>query len=96
MITSPVRTLDINLFFLDEIRGPDYTELGTDRVGNPPLASVEWHNTTYGIKASYQIINDLYTWFSFSSGNIRGDERWSPEYFFGDKKTVNAGVSFGF
>jgi hypothetical protein len=92
----PARALNINLYFLDEIRGPDYTELGTNRVGNPPLESVEWHNTSYGIKASFQIINDLFTWFSFSSGNIRGDQRWSPEYFFGDKKTVNAGVSFGF
>jgi len=92
----PIRALNINLYFLDEIRGPDYTELGTDRVGNPPLETVEWHNTSYGIRASYQVINDLVTWFSFSSGNIRGDQRWSPEYFFGDKKTLNAGVSFGF
>jgi len=92
----PVRTLDINLYFLDAIRGPDYTELGVNRVGNPPLASVKWHNTAYGLKASYQIINDLYTWFSFSSGYIRGDTRWSPEYFYGRKNTVNMGVSLGF
>jgi len=92
----PVRTLDINLYFLDAIRGPDYTELGVNRVGNPPLASVDWHNTTYGLKASYQVINDLYTWFSFSSGHITGDARWSPEYFYGWKNTLNLGVSFGF
>ena len=92
----PVRTLDVNLYFVDAIRGPDYTELGTNRVGNPPLASVQWHNTVYGIKAACQVINDLYTWFSFSSGNIRGDARWSPEYFFGKKNTVNLGVTFGF
>jgi hypothetical protein len=92
----PVRTLDINFCFLDAIRGPDYTELGVNRVGNPPLVSVQWHNTSYGLKASYQIINDLYTWFSFESGNIRGDTRWSPEYFFGRKNTLNLGVTFGF
>jgi len=92
----PVRTLDINLYFLDAIRGPDYTELGVNRVGNPPLAFTQWHNTSYGFKASYQIINDLYTWLSFSSGYIRGDTRWSPDYFFGRKNTVNAGMSFGF
>ncbi|MBK7627198.1 MAG: hypothetical protein IPJ16_08400 [Bacteroidales bacterium] len=68
----PLRTLDINLFFTDAIRGPDYTALGTDRLGNPPLASVEWHNTTYGLKASYQVINDLYTWVAASQSNIRG------------------------
>jgi hypothetical protein len=92
----PLRTLNINLSFIDAIRGPDYTELGTPRIGNPPLASVEWHNTSFGIKASYQVINDLYTWFSFTSSDISGDERWSPEYFYGEKRTLNMGVSFGF
>jgi hypothetical protein len=92
----PVRTLDVNLYFLDAIRGPDYTALGVNRVGNPPLASIDWHNTTYGMRASYQLINDLYMWVSFSIGNIRGDADWSSDYFFGKKNTVNAGVSFGF
>jgi hypothetical protein len=92
----PARTLNINLFFLDAIRGPDYTELGTDRLGNPPLASVQWHNTSFGLKASYQVVNDLYTWLSISSSHITGDERWSAEYYWGWKNTVNMGVSFGF
>jgi hypothetical protein len=92
----PVRTLDINLYFLDAIRGPDYTELGVNRIGNPPLASVQWHNTSFGLKASYQIVNDLYTWFSITSSHITGDARWSPEYFYGWKGTVNGGVTFGF
>jgi hypothetical protein len=92
----PARTLDITLYFLDAIRGPDYTELGVNRVGNPPLASVQWHNTAFGLKASYQIVNDLYSWFSITSGHITGDTRWSQEYFYGWKNTVNVGVSFGF
>jgi hypothetical protein len=93
---KPVRAMDINLFFIDAIRGPDYNELGGSRIGNPPLASIEWHNTVIGLKASYQVINDLYTWFSASSGNITGDERWSPEYFYGKKTTLNFGVTAGF
>jgi hypothetical protein len=92
----PLRTLDINLFFADAIRGPDYTALGTNRVGNPPMASVEWHNTSYGLKLSYQIINDLYTWASFASSNIRGNKDWTPEYFYGRNLVMNMGVSFGF
>lgn len=92
----PARTLDINIFLIDAIKGPDYTELGTDRLGNPPLSTVQWHNTTYGLKASYQVINDLFAWVSFSSGDLRGDARWSAAYFFGKKNTVNMGVSFGF
>lgn len=92
----PFRTLDINLYFIDAIRGPDYTELGTNRLGNPPLALVEWHNSTYGLKASYQIINDLYTWGSITFSDVSGDARWSPAYFYGHNSTINLGVSFGF
>jgi hypothetical protein len=93
---KPVRTLNIGMYFIDAIRGPDYTELGTDRVGNPPLASVEWRSTVFGLKASYQIINDLYTWLNFTSSNVTGDKRWSPDYFYGRKNTLNLGVTFGF
>ncbi len=92
----PVRTLDINLWFSDAIRGPDYTSLGTNRLGNPPLASAEWHNTAFGIKASYQVINDLYTWVAASQSNIRSSMVWEPEYFKGKKSTLNFGMTFGF
>ena len=93
---KPMRAMNITICFIDAIRGPDYTELGTDRVGNPPLASIEWHNTTVGWKASYQVINDIYTWFSASYSEISGDERWSPEYFYGYKTTLNIGATVGF
>jgi hypothetical protein len=92
----PIRTMDINLFFSDAVRGPDYTELGTPRVGNPPLVSINWHNTSFGIKGSYQIINDVYVWGSFIYSDISGDVRWSPEYFFGKKSTGNVGITIGF
>ena len=93
---KPMRTMDISIYFLDAVRGPDYTELGTNRVGNPPLATINWHNTTAGIKVSYQIINDVYAWGSFAYSNIRGDSRWSPDYFFGKRNTLNLGITLGF
>ena len=93
---KPIRTMNINIFLIDAIRGPDYTELGTDRVGNPPLETIEWHNTAYGLKASYQVINDLYVWVAASYSDIRGDKRWSADYFYGKKTTLNAGVTVGF
>ena len=92
----PLRTMKAGIYFIDAIRGPDYTELGTPRVGNPPLASVEWHNSVFGVRGSYQIINDLYTWIDLSIGNMTGDRRWGPEYFFGRKTTLNIGGTFGF
>ena len=92
----PLCNLDIIFYFSDAIRGPDYTELGVPRVGNPPLESVEWHNTSVGLRGSYQLIHDLYGWISVNHSNIRGDKRWSPAYFYGKKNTVNFGVTFGF
>ena len=93
---KPVRAMNIRIFFIDAIRGPDYTELGGSRLGNPPLETIEWHNTALGIKASYQPVNDLYTWAAASYSDISGDSRWSPEYFYGYKTTVNVGVTVGF
>ena len=92
----PLRALDVKLFFTDAIRGPDYTELGGSRLGNPPLDSINWHNTTIGVRGSYQVINDLYVWASFAYSDISGDVRWSPEYFYGRKNTFNFGVTMGF
>jgi hypothetical protein len=93
---KPVRTLDIKLYFTDAIRGPDYNELGGSRLGNPPLDSINWQNTTVGLRASYQVINDLYVWLSASHSNISGDVRWSPVYFQGRKNTLNLGITYGF
>lgn len=92
----PFRTLDIRIWFSDAVRGPDYTELATSRVGNPPLDSINWQNTSFGLKGSYQVINDLYVWASFVYSDINGDARWSPEYFFGKRKTFNLGLTLGF
>jgi hypothetical protein len=96
LVYRPVRTMDIGLYFIDAIRGPDYNELGGSRLGNPPLAFVQWHSTIFGLRGSYQIINDLYTWLSLTGSNISGDKRWTPEYFYGNKTTLNLGVTFGF
>lgn len=92
----PAATVNINMYFTDAIRGPDYTSKGGSRLGNPPLESVEWHNTAYGVKASWQIINDMYTWFSFTASDISGNKTWSPAYFYGKKNTLNMGVTVGF
>jgi len=93
---KPLRTLNIKLWFIDAIRGPDYNELGGSRLGNPPLDSINWQNTTIGLRVSYQVINDLYVWSSASHSNIRGDVRWSPVYLQGKKNTFNLGVTYGF
>ena len=93
---KPIRALNIGAWMTNAVRGPDYTELGTPRVGNPPLESVEWESKVYGLRASYQVINDLYVWGSYVHSDVSGDNRWSPEYFYGQKNTINLGATFGF
>ncbi len=93
---KPVRALNISLFFLDAIRGPDYNEIGASRVGNPPLESVKWHFTSFGVRSLFQVINDLYFWAEFEGSNMRGDKRWTPEFLHGKKNTLNLGITFGF
>ncbi|HLN55470.1 MAG TPA: hypothetical protein VK207_05735 [Bacteroidales bacterium] len=92
----PIRALNINLYFTDAVRGADYTETGGNRLGNPPLDSVTWQNTTFGLRADYQIINDIYAWLSAFRSDINGDERWNPGFFQGVKNNVNVGVTVGF
>ena len=92
----PLRTMDLCFFYSEALRGPDYTDLGTNRLGNPPLETITWHNTSYGLKGSWQIINDIYMWGSVIMSSIRGDESWTPKYFYGQKNTVNGGITVGF
>jgi hypothetical protein len=92
----PVRNLDIRLWFTDAIRGPDYTDLGVPRTGNPPLDSINWHNSSAGIRGSFQIINDLFIWLSYANTSISGDPGWSPEFYNGKKSTFSFGLTFGF
>ncbi|HUT64365.1 MAG TPA: hypothetical protein VMZ04_10460, partial [Anaerolineae bacterium] len=92
----PIRAMDIKLFFTDAVRGPDYTELGGTRLGNPPLDTINWQNTSAGLRVTYQVINDLYVWGSYVYSDISGDVRWSAEYFQGVKNTLNVGVTIGF
>ncbi|MBN1388360.1 MAG: hypothetical protein JW965_07940 [Bacteroidales bacterium] len=92
----PLRAASVRLFFTDAIRGPDYTSLGGERLGNPPLETVEWQSTTFGINISYQLINDLYLYASFVHSDISGNPDWSAEYFFGRQNTFNLGVTFGY
>lgn len=93
---KPFRTLNMSIFLIDAVRGPDYTALGGSRLGNPPLDEIKWSNRTAGFKAGYQVINDLYVWVSYFTSNIKGEPSWSPVFFHGNNNTLNAGITAGF
>ena len=93
---KPLRAMDISAYFVDAVRGPDYTDLGVSRLGNPPLESVEWQRRAIGLKTTFQPYNDLYVWLGYEISDISGDPSLSPSYFYSDKNTLNIGVAFGF
>jgi hypothetical protein len=79
-------------------KGPDHTELGTDRLGIPFLESVEWENRTIALNARYQIINDAYVFASWRFSDISGNDlaKYTHPIFHGKTHTINAGLNFGF
>ena len=93
---KPFRATIILLYYLDAVRGPDYTSVGGPRVGNPPLESVEWSKRAYGLKVSGQVINDVYVWLGFEHSDIDGDQSLNPMFYYGSKNTLDLGVTVGF
>lgn len=92
----PLRTMNIRIFFTDAVKGPDYSSMGGSRIGNPPLKSVEWHKSVFGLRADFQIINDLYIWASIIHNEISGNTNWSSPFFYGSRNIVTGGLTFGF
>lgn len=96
IVYHPTRASEIRFWYCDAVRGPDYTHLGTPRVGNPPLSSIEWQNTSAGICADFQIINDLFFRTSIVRSRIQGATSLYPSFLSGNKTTFNIGIGAGF
>lgn len=93
----PIRGLLIDLSWDYAQKGPDYTELGGDRLGLPFMKSVEWENNTFSLKGRYEIINDGYIYVGFEHANVTGDlEKYTHELWYGKTNTVSFGINFGF
>jgi hypothetical protein len=61
------------------------------------LESVEWQKEQIGIRADYQLLNDLHLFLQVEQQNMKGNqERYVVEYFRGDMVTFNFGVNYGF
>ncbi|MBN2365316.1 MAG: hypothetical protein JXL67_04085, partial [Calditrichaeota bacterium] len=94
---KPIRGLVIDLWWLYAQKGPDYTELATERLGRPFMKTVEWENNTFGLKGRYEIINDGYIYAGFEFSNISGDVNiYTDEMWHGKTSTVSVGINFGF
>ncbi len=96
----PIRGLLIDLYWDYAQKGPDYTELGGDRLGLPFIESVAWESNSIKLKGRYEIINDGYVFAGFEYSNITGDsvnvEKYTHPLWYGKTNTVSFGINFGF
>jgi hypothetical protein len=95
---KPVRGLDLRLSWMLAQKGPDHTELGSNRLGLPFLESIEWENRTFSLDARYQVINDAYVFASWRYSDIHGNDlaRYTHPLFHGRTNTIHVGMNFGF
>jgi hypothetical protein len=98
---KPIRNMVVQLSFNDIRKGPDHTALGTmtrDKI--TPFVPVVYTSQSFEMKASWQVINDLYINLGFIHKKVLGDEdaliTFSPEFWWGETNTLNFGVNFGF
>ena len=95
---KPLRGLYLHVFFLLAQKGPDYDELGGDRLGLPFMETIEWENNSFSILARYEIINDAFLILEFQNSNINGNDlnKYTHPMWHGKTNTFSAGMNFGF
>ena len=93
---KPLRGLFLKASYTFAQKGPDYTALGTHRLGIPFMESVEWESSMFSLSARYEIINDGFVFAGYTNGNVSGNENWSPAFWYGKTNTFNFGINLGF
>ncbi|MFO7657980.1 MAG: hypothetical protein R6W78_13035 [Bacteroidales bacterium] len=95
----PLRGLYLKAYYNNAIHGRDHAELGTPRldVVHLYLDSIEWKQSSFGLQASYQLMNDLFIFAGFELKENDGNEaKYTAPYFMGRNNTFTFGVSYGF
>ncbi len=95
---KPIRSLYLHASFLLAQKGPDYDELGGDRLGLPFMETIEWENKSFSIIARYEIINDAYFSLEFQNSDISGNDlsKYTHPLWYGKTNTFSVGMNFGF
>ena len=94
----PFRGLYLHASFLLAQKGPDYDELGGDRLGLPFMETIEWENNSFSFLARYEIINDAFLILEFQNSNIKGNDlnKYTHPMWHGKTNTLSVGMNFGF
>jgi len=95
---KPIRGLYLHVSFLLAQKGPDYDDLGGDRLGLPFLETIEWENKSFSMIARYEIINDAFFTLEFQNSDISGNDlnKYTHPMWHGKTNTFSAGINFGF
>jgi hypothetical protein len=102
---KPLHKLRVTAWYSLAQKGPDYPYIrANDPVTGIPqvlgkqfLESVEWEQEEFGLRATYQVINDFFIFLEAEKRNTdRNYERYSSPYYYGATTTVSFGMNFGF
>jgi hypothetical protein len=94
---NPAKNFNIVMNYSKAERGKDYTKLGGSRLGLPFMDTVEWTNTSYDIRITYQPLNDVFVFMEYTDSNIiSAIKEYTPGFFQGHQKTLSIGINYGF
>ncbi|HNY15193.1 MAG TPA: hypothetical protein PKI12_06615 [Bacteroidales bacterium] len=92
----PLRAMDIRVFHRRAERGEDFQSVGGTRTGLPYINPVVWENISTGMEFSWQVTGGVYLNASYIDSKVTGVDSWTPEWLYGEKKTLTAGLSWSF
>ena len=76
---KPIRGLLLNLSYLNAEHGNEYSyirqgHIVSNVISQPSLGDVIWSNSTFGLKATYELMNNTYAVINVQSSNIKGHD----------------------
>lgn len=99
LAVKPVRGLELKVFYNSAKHGKDHEALGTNRLAvvHMFLDTVVWKSVSAGLEASYQLLNDIYLFCSYTHQNDTGEiEKYTAPFFWGKTNTFSIGLNYGF
>lgn len=102
---KPIRGLDIKLFYTNAVHGNeyDYIRRGVSNgitgnvsgiISQPSLGEIIWKNNTFGLHATYEVINNGYVFFKAEKSNIEAFEPTKAVTFGENRMTASKALNY--
>ena len=101
----PIKNLRTKIFWQYEEKGPDYPDIRNDPnnsvLGKKFMGNVEWQNTSWGFKVSYEMFHDARIFGELISRNITAIDqvtldKYTASQYQGKTFTYSLGANFNF